>query len=359
MTANPVQFPRAAARYSKAMHQTPQHAALAASSRPILFAALLAFIPLQSRADSRSQAPSLGETEAALAAIADLAEARYVFPEKGARIAAELRESAASGAFSDFSDWEDFATRATRLLQEISGDGHMYVRRDPEIVAELRAGPSEAEEDSASQARARAGNFGFKEARILEGGLGYLKLSEIDINEESLPILWASMRFLESAPALAIDLRDNGGGGSTVGPILESLFLPPGTPLLEFRRRGGKPELQQTLASLPVARYEKPLILIVNGGTASAAEYFAYVMQLRGRATLVGQRTAGAAHMNSWYPVNEHVFLSVSTGAPTIPGTEISWERVGVAPERAAPAGEELEFVIENWARIVASDLAP
>jgi hypothetical protein len=49
--------------------------------------------------------------------------------------------------------------------------------------------------------------------------------------------------------------------------------------------------------------------------------------------------------MNSWYPVNEHIFISVSTGAPTLPGTEISWEQKGVQPDAKVSPGEEIAYI--------------
>jgi len=68
-------------------------------------------------------------------------------------------------------------------------------------------------------------------------------------------------------------------------------------------------------------------------------------LQSRNRAIIVGQRSAGAAHMNSWYPVNEHLYVSVSTGAPTLPGTEITWEQKGIQPEHMVEAGQEILFI--------------
>ena len=89
------------------------------------------------------------------------------------------------------------------------------------------------------------------------------------------------------------------------------------------------------------------MFIIINKNTSSAAEAFTFALQAR-RAEVVGQPSAGAAHMNSWYVVNDEIYVSVSTGAPTLPGTDTSWERRGVQPDHTVAEGDEIEFVMRK-----------
>lgn len=86
-------------------------------------------------------------------------------------------------------------------------------------------------------------------------------------------------------------------------------------------------------------------VILINKKTASAAEALAFALQANRRAVVVGRPSAGAAHMNSWYVVNDEVFVSVSTGAPTLPGTDRSWEGRGVQPDQTVAEGDEIEYV--------------
>jgi C-terminal processing protease CtpA/Prc len=89
----------------------------------------------------------------------------------------------------------------------------------------------------------------------------------------------------------------------------------------------------------------------VNKKTASAAEAFAFVLQQNNRAKIVGERSAGAAYMNSWYAVDDENFVSVSTAAPSIPGKNISWELSGLQPDIKVKKGDALEVALHEAAK--------
>jgi C-terminal processing protease CtpA/Prc len=141
------------------------------------------------------------------------------------------------------------------------------------------------------------------------------------------------MREIKDTRALIIDLRDNGGGGSDIGPVLESCFIPAGRPLLEFKGREGAVRTDSTIDWLNGKRYDQPVYIIVNKKTASAAEAFAFVMQQNKRATIAGERSAGASYMNELFAVDDNSYVSVSTAAPTLPGRKSTWEKKGISPD--------------------------
>lgn len=282
--------------------------------------------------------------------MAALLEAHYVFPEQGRRIAASLRARHHRGAFRGVRTWQGFDSVATRVLRQISHDGHLYVRFDPATVRELRRAPAGQAAESSSQdpfyygAEAAQHNFGFAEVQVLAGNVGYVRLSEINLSERSLPVLHAAMTLVANTRALILDLRGNGGGGSAVGPVLESYFLPQETPLLEVHARAGR-QLSQTVTWLTQPRYQQPLFILTNKKTFSAAEALAFALQAHKRAVVVGQASGGGAHMNSWYPLTEQLYLSVSTSAPTLPGSTATWEGRGVQPDHVVAEGQEIEFI--------------
>lgn len=317
------------------------------------FAALV--LSLCASATSSAQEYSSKEAESAVTSIVAFIKEKYVFESKGNKIALDYHKAWKSGQFKEVKDWKAFAMRSTQILQDVSQDGHMYVNFDPATTATLKAPIQQNEAQTEDQfyhgADAKRRNFGFSKAAVLDGNVGYIQLSEINISSKSLSVLHSTMDFISNTDTLIIDLRHNGGGGSEVGAVLETYFYSKPTTFLEFKSRDGKTEISHTVNWLTSDRYLKPLFIIVDRGTASAAEAFAFSMQSTHRATVIGERSAGAAHMNSWYAINNEIYLSVSTAAPTLPGTELNWERKGVQPDIAVDPNSDLKSIVTQIRR--------
>jgi hypothetical protein len=96
--------------------------------------------------------------------------------------------------------------------------------------------------------------------------------------------------------------------------------------------------------------------VLVDGGSGSASEDFAYTIKHDGRGRVVGERTAGAGHMNTYRPVAPGFLLSISWAGPISPVTGSNWEGVGVVPDAAAPAPLALEAALaEAYERMAAA----
>jgi hypothetical protein len=83
--------------------------------------------------------------------------------------------------------------------------------------------------------------------------------------------------------------------------------------------------------------------VLTSQGTGSAAEEFSFVLKNQGRATIVGDRTAGAGHMVRSVPAGHGFVASISITRVTDPKTGREWERDGVQPDLRVPAERALE----------------
>jgi carboxyl-terminal processing protease len=132
----------------------------------------------------------------------------------------------------------------------------------------------------------------FVKQRLLDDDIGYVSLrgfpepSVVEAVEKNVA------GFQESGiHGLVLDLRGNSGGRIDVGSRLLSHFLPAGSTIYEEISRGGQNRMHFTR---PGTQYDLPLVVLVDGGTASMGEIFASAVQKHGAATVLGTNTSGS-----------------------------------------------------------------
>jgi hypothetical protein len=134
-----------------------------------------------------------------------------------------------------------------------------------------------------------------------------------------------------------------------------------------YWRKGNFTQEFWTLPSLQGDRMpDTPLFILVSARTGSAAEEFAYNMQTRGRARLIGETTAGAANPGGVFEIGDGFAMFISTGKAVNPVTGDNWEAKGVVPDREVDAldadkiayDEALRLMAESYDGNVPRDLA-
>jgi carboxyl-terminal processing protease len=130
-------------------------------------------------------------------------------------------------------------------------------------------------------------------ARFVQPGVAYLRVFEFAKGTGTG--LRSDIQHLASQHPIQkaiLDLRGNPGGLIMEATSTLSLFLPKGTVVAQDERRGQPLSLIKT-AGTPMLSHT-PLVLLINGGSASGSELVAAALKDYGRATLVGEKTAGA-----------------------------------------------------------------
>ncbi len=130
-----------------------------------------------------------------------------------------------------------------------------------------------------------------RESRLLDDGTLYVRFEKFDM--ETIRWLSRQLETHRDAPGAVVDLRDNPGGLLVSARFAIAEFFPRRVDIGTFVRRGGR-ERDTGSLTWGSARFEAPVVVLVDEGSASAAEIFAHVLQHHGRAMVVGRRTAGA-----------------------------------------------------------------
>jgi tetratricopeptide (TPR) repeat protein len=93
-------------------------------------------------------------------------------------------------------------------------------------------------------------------------------------------------------------------------------------------------------------RLDVPLFILTGPNTFSASESFAYDMQSRKRATLVGEPTKGGAHSVDVFGIDDQFEFYISTERAISPVTGGNWEGAGVIPDVRVPAAAALDAAV-------------
>lgn len=149
-------------------------------------------------------------------------------------------------------------------------------------------------------------------ARRLEGDIAYVTLRRF---EELTPRdLEAELRRLvdDGATTVVLDLRDNSGGLLTAAVAVAKQFLGEGTLVVELR--GRLPKQNMRLSADRAAAFAAPrMVVLVNRGSAAAAEIVAGALQDAHRATIIGTPTAGKATIQTIIPLSDGSALKLTT----------------------------------------------
>jgi carboxyl-terminal processing protease len=139
----------------------------------------------------------------------------------------------------------------------------------------------------------------------------------------------------QGATHFVLDLRNNGGGLLQTGIEIARLFLREGV-IVQQQYRGQKVETLRIESPGPLANL--PLVILVNHGTASAAEIIAGALQAQNRAILVGAPTFGKDTIQFVFDLQDGSSLHVTAGQWWIPDLDPPLPGNGLQPDVSLPA---------------------
>lgn len=176
---------------------------------------------------------------------------------------------------------------------------------------------------------------------MLADNIGYIRITTF--NTKTPDQFSSALDYIKSrgAKALIIDLRQNGGGVvSALKPMLNRLISSAVVATAEYA--GG---VRKTLIETDSEEHlDIPIALLVDGGTASAAELFAVALRDEQGARLIGTQTYGKAVMQNTQEFSDGSAVTITT-ATIIPSKSSPYNGVGLKPDFVVelPAGMTME----------------
>ena len=262
----------------------------------------------------------------------------YVFPDIADQICERLKTHLKAGDYADINEAEFFAYALTQHIQEVNQDEHLWVKWHPEPIPDHEGSLLQNQERVEEwKQKGKLENYGLHKVERLPGNVGYLDIRYFfRTSWGSGETIVAAMNFLANVNAVIVDLRNcMGGNPSTVAMICSYFFGEEPLHLNSlYWREEDFTEQYWTLPYVPGKRLvDQPVYILTSKNTFSGGEEFAYNLQTRERAILVGERTAGGAHPGSPHRLHPHFEVFIPNGRAINPITNQNWEGSGVQPD--------------------------
>lgn len=180
--------------------------------------------------------------------------------------------------------------------------------------------------------------------------VGYIRLNQFSANASEE--MEAALKELEKqkVDGYILDLRSNPGGLLNASIEIARMWLNTGTIVSTVNRRGETDRQEANRTPLT----NKPLVILVDGGSASASEILSGALQDNQRATLVGTQTFGKGLVQSVRGLGDGSGLAVTIAKYLTPsGRDIN--HAGIAPDTVVPLTDEQRKTLQTDRDKVAS----
>lgn len=227
-------------------------------------------------------------------------------------------------------------------VEDVSFDEVIMMVRGPQgtevTLSILREGEEEPLEFTITRVRFEVPTV---ESEMLENDIAYIKLAEFNRTAYDKTLTAVQELMAQNPQALIFDLRDNPGGFLDQSVDVADLFLSENVVLFERNKTG---QINQTFNADNGDAGEKiPMVVLVNGGSASASEIVAGALQDHGRAILIGETTFGKGSVQHVLTLSDGSELRVTIARWYTPDNN-SISEEGVTPDIEVP----MEFDAEE-----------
>ena len=284
----------------------------------------------------------------------------FVLPQNAKDYAAMLRANAAAGKY-DSGTRAELATLMTNDLLAVHKDGHLHVG----VTRPEETGPG------ASAGVPKKWPALIQSSKWIAPGIAYIRPTAFMSTDEEVAAFKTFMEEHKNAKTMIFDLRNHHGGRlgemdvifpylfATRTPLVameisRAIYDENGSPLADsptLEKVIGPDKVTSTHFAIPgpaTPLRKAQVLLLTSNATASAGEHFTLAMKSTGRATLIGEATAGANHFGGPGDLTDHFGVWMPVGRTYDLKTKQDWEGAGIAPDIAVDPKQALVVALEK-----------
>ena len=177
---------------------------------------------------------------------------------------------------------------------------------------------------------------------VLDGNIGYVHISEFNGSVATDFSSAVDALKQQGIDKLIIDLRDNPGGGLTEVLNVAYKLIPKDKVIVSIRSKNGDEDVYKSQGT---EQYDMPIVVLVNGGSASASELLTGALKDYGIATIVGTQTFGKGIVQSYFHLsNSKGWVKMTTDAYYTPNG-VCIQGVGITPDLVVDLPDELKDI--------------
>lgn len=176
------------------------------------------------------------------------------------------------------------------------------------------------------------------EARMMEDNIGYVAVSEFDLVTSQQYAQAIEDLKKQGMKGLIVDIRNNGGGVFQTVCEMVDMMVPKGLIVYTEDKNGRRSEARSDAAHY----FDQPLVVLVNGHSASASEIFAGAIQDHKIGTIVGTTTYGKGIVQQGFQLEDGSAVKLTISKYFTPnGNDIHGK--GIEPDVVVELDEELQ----------------
>ena len=165
---------------------------------------------------------------------------------------------------------------------------------------------------------------------MLSDDIGYLKLTQFKHSTGDEARSGIKDLIKQGMRALILDLRNNGGGLLDASVKISSMFLKDGM-VVETKGRSDRANDKYYVNKSDFLT-NVPMVVLINGGSASASEIVAGALNDRGRAKLIGEKSFGKGSVQTLFPLTDGSGVYVTIARYYTPSGKVI-DHVGLSPD--------------------------
>ena len=171
-----------------------------------------------------------------------------------------------------------------------------------------------------------------KNARVLDNNIGYVRI--VQFNQNVFPELKKEISSLleKKIDGLIVDVRGNPGGLLIACVKITDLFLPKGKLIVSTKGKSEGQNVEFLARNEALYPMDMPLVVLINGGSASASEIFAGAMQDWHRGVILGTKSFGKGSVQTVLPLSDGSGIRLTTAKYYTPNGRCI-DEIGLVPD--------------------------